>query len=165
MHEPDDDYRSQRGTGTKPCRACTDFKTWMTTTHKLEKNKPNQPDAPLKHDPKSQCPLDKDELGRASWSLFHTMAAYYPEKPTNEEQLQMKNLINSLARFYPCETCAKDFKKDIKENPPRTENRLELSRWWCNMHNKVNKKLGKPLFDCSKLDQRWLDGWSDGSCD
>ena len=25
--------------------------------------------------------------------------------------------------------------------------------------------LGKPEFDCSKVFQRWRDGWADGSCD
>ena len=33
------------------------------------------------------------------------------------------------------------------------------------MHNDVNKRMGKKLFDCSKIDERWLDGWKDGSCD
>ena len=35
----------------------------------------------------------------------------------------------------------------------------------CEMHNRVNVKLGKPEFDCSKVFQRWRDGWEDGSCD
>lgn len=29
----------------------------------------------------------------------------------------------------------------------------------------VNRKLGKPDFDCSLVDERWRDGWKDGSCD
>eukprot|EP00037_Helgoeca_nana_P015602 m.146230 g.146230 ORF g.146230 m.146230 type:complete len:56 (+) comp23095_c0_seq1:451-618(+) len=36
----------------------------------------------------------------------------------------------------------------------------------CGAHNEVNERLGKPIFDCNieMLDQRWLDGWTDGSC-
>ena len=93
------------------------------------------------------------------------MAAYYPEKPTKDEETLMQNFITALSRFYPCEPCAIDFREDIKLNPPKTESRKELSLWWCGAHNRVNKKLGKPEFDCSKLDERWLDGWKDGSCD
>jgi len=33
------------------------------------------------------------------------------------------------------------------------------------MHNIVNMKIGKPKFDCSLVNERWRDGWKDGSCD
>lgn len=53
----------------------------------------------------------------------------------------------------------------IKQDPPRTESQEALSQWLCKMHNRVNVKIGKPEFDCSKVNERWRDGWSDGSCD
>lgn len=53
----------------------------------------------------------------------------------------------------------------LSVSPPATENRLQFSRWMCGLHNEVNERLGKPVFDCSKVDERWLDGWKDGSCD
>jgi len=33
--------------------------------------------------------------------------------------------------------------------------RKEFAQWMCEAHNHVNRKLGKPDFDCSKVDQRW----------
>ena len=53
----------------------------------------------------------------------------------------------------------------MKEHPPNTENGKMFKLWMCEMHNDVNVRLDKPIFDCSKVDQRWLHGWSDGSCD
>lgn len=53
----------------------------------------------------------------------------------------------------------------IEKEPPRTSSQVDLKLWLCWAHNQVNKKLGKPKFDCSKLDERWKDGWKDGSCD
>ena len=52
----------------------------------------------------------------------------------------------------------------LKTNKPQTSSQSELSRWLCDLHNDVNKKLGKPIFDCSKVNERWRDGWKDGSC-
>ena len=53
----------------------------------------------------------------------------------------------------------------LKTNTPDTSNQLNFSQWLCRLHNDVNKKLGKPIFDCSKVNERWRDGWKDGSCD
>ena len=43
--------------------------------------------------------------------------------------------------------------------------RVRFSRWMCELHNEVNQRLDKRTFDCSKVDERWLEGWKDGSCD
>lgn len=53
----------------------------------------------------------------------------------------------------------------ISKNPPAVSNQKDLSQWMCDMHNIVNKKLGKPIFDCTKVEERWHTGWRDGSCD
>lgn len=129
---------------------------------------------------RKDCPVDKDELGRSTWNLLHTMAAYYPDKPTKEEKSDMKDTLTSLSKVcmvlnediilhcsfqtYPCPHCAEDFRKDLKQNPPKLENRETLSQWMCEMHNRVNVKLGKERFDCTKVFERWYDGWKDGSC-
>jgi len=31
----------------------------------------------------------------------------------------------------------------------------------CRAHNDVNRRLNKPLFDCSKVTQRWLEVWGE----
>ena len=53
----------------------------------------------------------------------------------------------------------------VETHPPEVGSRVKFSRWMCEMHNDVNKRMGKKLFDCSRVDERWLDGWKDGSCD
>ena len=111
------------------------------------------------------CPLDKDELGSNTWSFLHTMAANYPEKPSVEQKTEMKTFIYLFSKFYPCSTCAKDLQEQLKETPPETDSQYKLSQWFCKVHNLVNKKLDKPQFDCKLVDQRWRDGWLDGSCD
>ncbi|GBP33530.1 FAD-linked sulfhydryl oxidase ALR [Eumeta japonica] len=149
----------------KPCRACTDFRSWAK---KQSKQKPPavQNDIKIKESSTNhECPLDKDDLGRSTWGFLHTMAAYFPDKPTIEQAQNMCDFFQIFAEHYPCEPCAKDFAEDITKNPPKTKSSQALSQWLCERHNTVNIKLGKPEFDCSKVFERWRDGWADGSCD
>ena len=103
------------------------------------------------------CPPTREEIGASTWSLLHSMAAWYPNTPTAKDQHLMSGFIQALAAFYPCSWCATDFQQNIELSPPKTESRDDLCIWLCEQHNVVNKKLGKPLFQCTieKLDERW----------
>ena len=57
------------------------------------------------------CPLDAAELGRSTWGLLHSMAAYYPDKPSDKQQKEMSQFINIFSRFYPCDVCAEDLRE------------------------------------------------------
>jgi len=63
-----------------------------------------------------ECPIGKDALGFYSWNYLHTMAAYYPELPTDTEKSMMRNFLQGFAYFYPCKICAKDFQNDVKKS-------------------------------------------------
>ncbi|XP_034180809.2 evr1_Alr domain-containing protein Alr [Osmia lignaria lignaria] len=153
----------------KPCRACTDFKTWAKSQKKTFDSTKESEESKKKdqavNNTRRECPLDKDELGSRTWSFLHTMAAYYPDNPSDEQKSDMKTFFKIFSKFYPCYVCAEDLQEQIKQYPPQTDSQEKLSQWLCNIHNGVNKRLGKPLFDCKLVNQRWKDGWLDGSCD
>jgi FAD-linked sulfhydryl oxidase len=47
------------------------------------------------------APLSREVLGKATWSLIHTIASAYPENPTARQQQLMLNFIESLY-VYRC---------------------------------------------------------------
>ncbi|KZV92002.1 hypothetical protein EXIGLDRAFT_718794 [Exidia glandulosa HHB12029] len=57
-----------------------------------------------------------------------------------------------------------DLEKGGKRLEDAVTGQQTLSRWLCERHNEVNEMQGKPLFDCSRTDERWKDGPADGSC-
>lgn len=114
--------------------------------------------------PNQECPLDRETLGRYTWSLLHTIAAKYPNQPTKEQENEMREFIRIFANLYPCGYCAEEFRADLSDMPPQLKSRQSLTMWLCEIHNKTNKRLSKPKFDCSKIDERWRTGWKDGSC-
>lgn len=163
-HEPEHECRS---------RACFDTETWLKLYGKSRKKRQESSSGvsysklqtDLSNSYHKECPLDKDELGRNTWSFLHTMAANYPQHPSEQQQKDMTEMMHLFSKFYPCDYCAKDFRKDLKKDAPDTQSQESFSQWLCRIHNKVNIKLGKPKFDCSRVNERWRDGWNDGSCD
>jgi FAD-linked sulfhydryl oxidase len=101
------------------------------------------------------------ELGRASWKLFHTMMARFPEHPTAEDSLALKNYIHLFARLYPCGECAAHFRKLLAKYPPQVNSRNNAAGWACLVHNEVNKRLKKTEFDCSKIGDSYDCGCGD----
>jgi FAD-linked sulfhydryl oxidase len=100
-------------------------------------------------------PPNADDLGRQTWTFLHTMAAYYPERPTIQQERHAHALFSAMAALYPCHVCAEHLQDELQVHPPKTDSRRSLSQWLCEMHNEVNERLGKPIFDCSRVLERW----------
>ncbi len=105
-----------------------------------------------------------ETLGRGTWTLLHSIAATYPERPTAVQQSDLLDFMGALSRLYPCWVCAEDFRAYMRREKLRVDDRDEFGRWLCGAHNAVNAKLGKPAFDCARWEERWRDGWKDGRC-
>jgi FAD-linked sulfhydryl oxidase len=106
------------------------------------------------------CPPDREELGRATWTLLHAVAAYYPDAPSAAERGAAAALVSALCALYPCAHCRERLVADVAASAPRTESRAALARWVCEQHNAVNEALGKRAFPCelAALDERWRTG-------
>lgn len=103
----------------------------------------------------------KAQLGRSSWHLLHTMSVKFPLTPTVVEQQSYMDFISLFAKLYPCGDCALHFQGVLRRNPPRVKSRDELVEWTCDVHNEVNLRLEKPIFNCTGIAQQYLCGCGD----
>lgn len=93
----------------------------------------------------------KAKLGNSAWHLLHTVLARYPEKPTPQEKATLEQYIHLFAQVYPCGDCARHFQGLLKKYPPQVSNRKFAALWGCHIHNKVNERLKKEIYDCLNI--------------
>lgn len=101
--------------------------------------------------PKMENATLKQDLGRSTWKLLHNILGRYPEKPTDTEKESLKQFFNVFVKVYPCGDCAVHFQKLLEKYPPQVENKQAAATWGCNIHNKVNERLNKPIYDCKNI--------------
>lgn len=99
--------------------------------------------------------VDTETLGRATWTFLHTLAATVPQEPSQLEQSRLKRFMNDFVHLYPCAPCAESFREIVKANSIDVQSGPSFAKWMCTVHNEVNKELGKALFDCAKVGERW----------
>jgi FAD-linked sulfhydryl oxidase len=99
----------------------------------------------------------REELGRGTWTLLHRMAANFEKQPTKKQQDDMVDFFRILSENYACSDCAAHFRIVLKEHPVRAAGNRDLSLWLCEVHNVVNKRLGKAVFSCTieAITERW----------
>lgn len=84
--------------------------------------------------------------GPLFWHTIHITALGYPANPTYGHKKAAKEFYESLAFLVPCPVCREHYETHLQKNPltPHLDRRDDLFRWTVNLHNEVNKTLGKP---------------------
>jgi len=146
---------------TNNSTASTNSSTSTTSTNSTQNHTTSNESMLTPHDFDEQTgwrmksPPDITALGNGSWTLLHTMAAYYPQTPSEQQKRDTNTFLHAFANVFPCKFCAADFQQSIKQAPPLLDSQQSFSQWLCRAHNQVNVKLGKPEFDCQLVDKRW----------
>ncbi|EPR58303.1 Erv1 / Alr family protein [Toxoplasma gondii TgCatPRC2] len=97
----------------------------------------------------SKLPPNREQIGRASWRVLHSMAARYPEVPTSRHTLEAAAWIFAFSALYPCQICRLEFFPILANLPPRLDSRESFVLWACAVHNKVNEDISAPLYACN----------------
>ena len=80
------------------------------------------------------------------WHTIHIVALGYSKNPTYTDKKCAKEFYESLAYLLPCAVCRDHYRAHLEESPitPFLDSRTDLIKWTIDIHNKVNKTLGKP---------------------
>ena len=84
--------------------------------------------------------------GPSLWHYLHVMSFNYPLKPTKQQKQKYKQLLLNLQYTLPCKYCRINLKNNLKKHPLVNkifENRHNFSYYIFNLHEHINKMLGK----------------------
>jgi hypothetical protein len=84
--------------------------------------------------------------GPSLWHYLHVMSFNYPLEPTKLQKQKYKQLLLNLQYTLPCKYCRINLKNNFKKHPLLDkifENRYNFSYYIYNLHEHINKMLGK----------------------
>ena len=77
--------------------------------------------------------------------------ARFPETATEGDSLARRPCGHLVARRSPGGGGAAHFRMLLEEYPPQTSGRMAAAGWACFVHNEVNARLEKEMFDCNNI--------------
>jgi hypothetical protein len=88
--------------------------------------------------------------GPGVWRFFHMATAVYPVQPTAQDKKAFRDLVAGLAGNLPCAACRDHFQRMVSSGSLALtnevlESRMTLWAWGVDVHNRVNRRIGKPV--------------------
>ena len=92
--------------------------------------------------------------GNSYWDTAHLITFSYPVSPSDEDRQTIRDFFMIFKKVLPCEKCRNNFNEHLKTYPLNDsvlESRYNLIVWLINIHNEVNKMLGKKVMSIDKV--------------
>jgi hypothetical protein len=100
--------------------------------------------------------IDSRKWGPYAWYKFHMKAVKYSTNPNiNDMERIEKFYYSDFLEYIKCESCINDYLAIIHCYPIRLDTKYNLFNWTVDIHNIVNKKLGKRLISYYEAYQIW----------
>jgi len=102
------------------------------------------------------------EWGPILWRIIHGLAENYGNLMhplfSKEEEIAWPKFIEQIQHILPCKECRQHYKDYYIKNKPSslkklssTEQKIWIKNYFFNLHNEINIRNDKPLFDYSNL--------------
>lgn len=92
------------------------------------------------------------------WQFLHVITMNYPKKPDEKLQQATVAFFRSLEYMLPCSECAMHYHAYLKKHPIELveKNWEDLGKWVWKLHNKVNKRQGRPCISWPQACQKFV---------
>ena len=102
--------------------------------------------------------IDKATWGNGLWNFLHSSSYAAPTKRRSDS---LGSFFENLGSMIPCPDCQKHYDDFyLTRGPPTNSN---LSEWIVDLHNNVNKRIGKKTMTYKEARDYWVGG-SGGGC-
>lgn len=91
--------------------------------------------------------LDPNMWGPAAWHFIHAVALEFPNNPSDAKKLHYATFFNNLPHILPCQLCGVHLSENLRKMPPPLDSPKGMFQWTADLHNKVNRQIGKPEID------------------
>jgi len=91
--------------------------------------------------------------GPGAWIFLHSITLNYPDIPSEQDKRNYIDFFTSVSSILPCEKCQDHYYQYLVDYPIQNslDKKQDLVIWLNNLHNKINKKNGKPEMDILQM--------------
>jgi hypothetical protein len=103
--------------------------------------------------------IDPIKWGFHTWKMMHYLTYNYPNQPSEQNKTDIYNFFISMQNLLPCEKCRVNYAEHLKMHPLTKDilnDRRKLVNWLIDIHNEVNKSLGKRIMTYDEVDRLYL---------
>jgi hypothetical protein len=101
----------------------------------------------------------KEEWGKHLWGYIHTICIIDNDDPntTRQQTDHVIKCLRGLSDSIICSKCAEHFKISLENFMTSTDicRNMALFEWSVNIHNEINRKLGKPEWSYEAALDKW----------
>jgi len=92
--------------------------------------------------------MDPAIWGPHFWFVLHLVSFHYSDQPSTAQKEAIRAFYHSVKDILPCGKCRQHYQNYLSHYPiePHLDRRMDLVRWVIQVHNFVNKSLGKPVY-------------------
>lgn len=109
--------------------------------------------------------MDPNIWGPHLWHYMHMISFNHPNNPNSEDVYHQKVFLENLQHTLPCNKCKMHYKQYISKYPPKLNTKMDYIKWVIDLHNAVNERNGKKIYNYDEAIEEIRNNFSDSKQD